>query len=176
MLAALARARGWAARCHLICSSCRGGDGARAVGGSMMMMMTSASPVRGRRGFDAGRAQRDLRGHRQRSPNSAALTLGRSALLSPGCARRCSEQSAEFGRVNPSRSPYARARGWAARCHMNLLDPLDRPGRCGGSRPAAIIMKKKSATAIRDRRWSSVISTTCPGRRCGCRPTSTSSF
>ena len=50
-------------------------------------MLMSASPVRGRRGFDAGRAQRDLRGHRQRSPNSAAITLGVNLSLLPSRAR-----------------------------------------------------------------------------------------
>ena len=52
-----------------------------------------------------------LRGHRQRSPNSPALTVGRLAMLSPGCAGRGSERSAEFGSVNPSSLPSrARAR------------------------------------------------------------------
>ena len=66
---------------------------------------------------------------------------------------------------------------------FNLLDPLiglvsaAAFGRSfEGEVAGGDITKKKSAPAIWDRRWSSVISTTCPGRRCGCRPTSTSSF
>ena len=99
-------------------------------------MLMSASPVRGRRGFDAGRAQRELRGHRQRSPNSAAITLGRSASLAPRCAGRRSERSAEFGSVNLVRCPHARAREAGRRdAIFNLLDPLDGPGRCVGSLP-----------------------------------------
>jgi hypothetical protein len=58
-----------------------------------------------------GRSARfsDLRGHRQRSPNSAALTVGRLASLSPGCAGRGSERSAEFGSVTHTRCPLATA-------------------------------------------------------------------
>ena len=65
--------------------------------------------------FDAGRAQRDLRGHRQRSPNSAAITLGRALTWFAALTR-----AREAGRRDAI---------------FNLLDPLDGPGRCGGSRP-----------------------------------------
>src|SRR5450830_1633524 len=51
----------------------------------------------------------EVRGHRQRSPNSAALTVGRLASLSPGCAGCGSERSAEFGSVDHLRCPNARA-------------------------------------------------------------------
>ena len=77
----------------------------------------SAMMAARRRGFGAGRAQRG-RGSSPRMPNSAALTLGRSASRSPGCAGRCSERSAEFGSVNHVLYPHSRARGWAARCHL----------------------------------------------------------
>jgi hypothetical protein len=101
---ARARARGWAARCcstcssrlggaaaagrtmvrstaapspvlfrGILCSQIRGDDGARAV----RPMMTSASPGRdGGDGDGAGRARSEVPGRRQRSPNSAALTVG----------------------------------------------------------------------------------------------------
>jgi hypothetical protein len=57
----------------------------------------------------------ELRGHQQITPNSAALTLAHLTLFSI--------------------LSRARLGGWAARCHLNLLDPLDPAGRCGGSRP-----------------------------------------
>ena len=98
-------------------------------------MLMSASPVRGRRGFDAGRAQRELRGHRQRSPNSAAITLGRSASLAPRCAGRRSERSAELAALTWF-AALTRAREAGRRdAIFNLLDPLDGPGRCVGSLP-----------------------------------------
>ena len=86
-----------------------------------MMMMTSASPVRGRPRIRRRGERSELPGHRQRSPNSAALTLGRSASLSPGCGGRCSERSAEFGSDYHVRCPNARAQGWAARCQPTCL-------------------------------------------------------
>ena len=52
-------------------------DGGFGISADRVPMLMSASPVWGRGELDAGRAQRDLRGHRQRSPNSAAITLGR---------------------------------------------------------------------------------------------------
>ena len=62
-----------------------------------------------------GRSARfsDLPGHRQRSPNSAALTVGRLASLAPGAARKDQRNLAAITHI---RCPYARARGWAARC------------------------------------------------------------
>jgi hypothetical protein len=48
----------------------------------------------------------EVRGHRQRSPNSAAPTVGRS----PALAERCgSERSAEFGGVDHTLCLHAHA-------------------------------------------------------------------
>ena len=58
----------------------------------------------------------EVPGHRQRSPNSAALTVGALAFARAGRCGRCSERSAEFGSVDHARCCLARARGWAARC------------------------------------------------------------
>ena len=74
-------------------------------------MLMSASPGRAAAMVPAPVEGSQLRGHRQRTPNSAAPTVGalsraRSALRSSG-----SETSAEFGSVNRLSRPHARARG-----------------------------------------------------------------
>ena len=157
-------------------------SGGRWSSADRVPMLMSASPVRGRRGFDAGRAQRDLRGHRQRSPNSAAITLGRSASLAPRCARRCSEQSGESGGVTWF-AALTRARE-AGRRDAAFICSTAR-WAWSGRRQSAAASKERSAAApspvrfsdfIRGRRGNSVIGSTCAGRRCGCRATSTSSF
>ena len=63
-----------------------------------MMMMTSASPVRGRRGFDAGRAQR---------------ATGSSTTIAKFCSTYVGSEA-----INRMFSILSRARGWAARCHL----------------------------------------------------------
>ena len=83
-----------------------------------------------------------LGGHRQRSPNSPALTVGRLAMLSPGCAGRGSERSAEFGSVTHLRCLHARARGLGG---TMLLDLLDRPGQCSGRWPHDSMVKSPAA-------------------------------
>ncbi len=118
-----ARARGWAARCcstcssrlggaaaagrtmvrstaapspvlfrGILCSQIRGDDGARAV----RPMMTSASPGRdGGDGDGAGRARSEVPGRRQRSPNSAPLTVGPSPSSGPNTPTKSSALSNE---------------------------------------------------------------------------------
>ena len=57
------------------------GSGGQWGSADRVPMLMSASPVRGRRRFDVGRPQRGVGGHRQRSPNSAAITLAALAAL-----------------------------------------------------------------------------------------------
>ena len=67
-----------------------------------------------------------LPGHRQQIGKSAALSVERS----PALAQRCgSERSAEFGSVNPSRCPHARAR----RRRIPVSSEADRPAPAGGA-------------------------------------------
>ena len=52
--------------------------------GDRRLMLMSASPGRAATMVPARSSASELRGHRQITPNSAALTLGRSASLAPG--------------------------------------------------------------------------------------------
>ena len=72
-------------------------------------MLMSASPGRAAAMVPAPVERSQLPGHRQRSPNSAAPTVGRSPALAQRCGRCGSERSAEFGSVNHARCPHARA-------------------------------------------------------------------
>jgi hypothetical protein len=62
-------------------------------------------------------------------------------MLSPGCAGRGSERSAEFGSVDHLRCLHARA----SLGGTMLLDLLDPPGRCSGSWPHDSMVKSPAA-------------------------------
>ena len=118
----------------------RGDDGARAVGA----IDDDDDDVGFGFGFGFGERRQvaQLRGHRQRSPNSAALTVGRLAKLSPRCAGCGSERSVEFGSVTHPRCPYARAHNRETR---RLL--TNRPGS-NFSTESPIDVYKRQALAI----------------------------
>ena len=72
----------------------------------------------------------EVRGHRQRSPNSAALTEGALALARAALRPLRTERSSEFGSVHLIRCPHARARSDP---HRPRLRRAERPARSAWS-------------------------------------------
>ena len=106
-----------------------------------MMMMTSASPVRGRRGFDAGRAQRAT-GSSTTIAKFCSTYVGPYVVLSLRHFRRASRCSLSLGRW------WLRIRRGAvtaARCLLDLLGPAQRvlaaDGEVAGGADALVIFR-----------------------------------
>ena len=133
-------------------------------------MLMSASPGRAAAMVPAPVERSELPGHRQQIGKSAALTVGRSPALSLRCGRCGSERSAEFGSVNPSRCPHARARGRADFQRALTQTDLHRPAgrRCGCWPTSTFLFSGIVVGRFGGGRWSSgsapMLMSASPGR------------
>ena len=130
-----------------------------------------------------GRSARfsDLPGHRQRLPNSAALTVGRLASLAPGAARKDQRNLAGFSHIRWAPNEWKEAITTAQSEDVIKVDVLNDispiPGTKGfptipRSLPTAFLSewsaKREEARRERDRLRGQIVSTTQAGRQHEC--------
>ena len=112
----------------------------------------------------------ELPGHRQRSPNSAAPTVGHSPALARRRGRCGSERSAEFGSVYRFRCPHARARGGRRFQRALTQTDLHRPAgrRCGCWPTSTVLFSGIVVGRFGGGRWRSgsapMLTSASPGR------------